>query len=84
MVCLERIPVVCKKSDIDNNLCKDETEIEEVSKPIMVHAVELPPRACKVKTVRFAEPIDPCERQRLDLCNFKHQDLPCECTHYRK
>lgn len=70
---------------MDDNICKQlNLEPKEEAKPIMVHPPELPPRACKVKSVRFAPPDDPCERDRMDLCNFKHKDLPCECTYYEK
>lgn len=82
VVCFERRPVVCKTKLIDEDYCRRHREDDQ--KPIMVHRPELPPRACKVKSVRFAEPVDPCARDRMDLCNFKHEDIPCECTNYHK
>lgn len=84
VVCFERQPVVCKEIDINENIGGiQELDFKDEHKPVMVHASELPPRACLVKQVRFA-PTDPCERDRLDLCNFKHNDIPCECTKYEK
>lgn len=84
VVCFERRPVICNEMHIDENVGKIvDLQPKDEHKPIMVHAPELPPRACAVKQVRFAL-TDPCERDRLDLCNFKHKDIPCECTHYEK
>lgn len=80
-ICLNRIPVECKKVDIDEEHgAKEETTPD----PILVHEVEKPPNACLIKTVRFCEPPDRCNRDRYDLCNFKQDGIPCDCTQYQK
>ncbi|KAJ8964821.1 hypothetical protein NQ314_004629 [Rhamnusium bicolor] len=60
------------------------TAKEEKPKPIMVSKPELPPGACKVKTVSFADDLERCNRDRDDLCGLKEDKTNCDCTTYQK
>lgn len=50
--------------------------------PLMVSPPVLPKHACGVKSVRFAEGVDRCVRDRHDLCNLKTKKDHCDCTKY--
>ncbi|XP_065163543.1 EF-hand domain-containing protein 1-like [Atheta coriaria] len=52
------------------------------AEPLMVQPYELPYGACRIKSVRFAEGPERCERDAKDLCDHKNKQIACNCTNY--
>lgn len=83
-ICTEGKPIECSeppKIGEEQSICDKKPE---QTKPIMVHPLQLPEDACKVKTVKFAEGPDRCVRDRYDLCDLNTEKTQCDCTDYKK
>ncbi|KAJ8920916.1 hypothetical protein NQ315_015709 [Exocentrus adspersus] len=61
-----------------------EKEKPEKPTPLMVAKPDIPPGACNVKTVTFADDPERCNRNRYDLCDLETKKIHCECTDYQK
>ncbi|KAJ8980307.1 hypothetical protein NQ317_005228 [Molorchus minor] len=68
-ICDGKHPIECAEPPpLDPDECKKDQE--EKPKPIMVSKPDVPPGACKVKTVSFADD-ERCNIDRFDLCQHK-------------
>lgn len=84
-ICKADKPIECDEAPMIGEEVTNECQDGPVQpKPIMVHPVELPEDACKVKTVKFAEGPDRCLRNRYDLCDLNTEKTQCDCTDYKK
>lgn len=79
-ICDGTHPIECSDPPAERH---NKEEIEKPT-PIMVAKPDIPPGACNVKTVTFADDPDRCNRDRYDLCDLKTEKIHCECTDYQK
>ncbi|KAJ8960737.1 hypothetical protein NQ318_020030 [Aromia moschata] len=71
-VCDGRRPVECSEPPpLLSNECHPEKE--ERPTPLMVSKPDVPPGACKTKTVTFAEDSERCDVDRYDLCGLRKE-----------
>ncbi|CAH0556686.1 unnamed protein product [Brassicogethes aeneus] len=80
-ICTEKQPVECLDQPPYHIATRD---MVEQPTPLMVQPPDLPPGACNVKQVRFADSVDRCEQDKYNMCNLGHDRTHCDCTDYQK